>query len=123
ANQSIASPNGQYDLIMQGDGNLVEYGPGGQVIWDSGTYGNPGAYAIMQGDGNLVVYSSAGTPLWNSGTYGNPGASFQLQNNGNAVIYQANGTALWYGNSTAVSGRVLTAGQAIYSPNGQYQLI
>ena len=44
ANQSISSPNGQYQLIMQGDGNLVEYGPGGQAIWDSVTYGNPGAY-------------------------------------------------------------------------------
>ena len=43
ANQSIYSPNGQYQLIMQGDGNLVEYGPGGQVIWDAGTNGNPGA--------------------------------------------------------------------------------
>ena len=64
ANQSIYSPNGQYQLIMQGDGNLVEYGPGGQVIWDAGTNGNPGAYAIMQGDGNLVVYSPAGKALW-----------------------------------------------------------
>ena len=60
ANQSIYSPDGQYQLIMQGDGNLVEYGPGGQVIWDAATNGNPGAYAIMQGDGNLVVYSPAG---------------------------------------------------------------
>src|SRR5262249_38937252 len=34
ANQSISSPDGQYQLIMQGDGNLVEYGPGSQVIWD-----------------------------------------------------------------------------------------
>ena len=123
ANQSIYSPNGQYQLIMQGDGNLVEYGPGGQVIWDAGTNGNPGAYATMQGDGNLVVYSSAGTALWDSGTNGNAGAYFQLQDNGNAVIYRADGTALWYGNSTASPGRVLTADQSIYSPNGQYQLI
>jgi hypothetical protein len=123
ANQSLSSPNGQFQLIMQGDGNLVEYGPGGQVIWDSATSDNPGAYAIMQGDGNLVVYSPAGTALWNSGTYGNPGAYFQLQDNGNAVINRADGTALWYGNSSALPGRVLTAGQAIYAPNGQYQLI
>jgi hypothetical protein len=122
ANQFISSPNLQYELRMQGDGNLVEYGPG-QVIWDSGTYGNPGAFAVLQGDGNFVVYSAAGTALWDSGTYGNPGASFQLQDNGNAVIYAANGTALWYGNSVALSGRVVTAGQAIYSPDGQYELI
>src|SRR5262249_62276837 len=52
-----------------------------------------------------------------------PGAFFQLQDNGNAVIDRANGTALWYGNSMAWSGRVLTAGQVIYSPHGQYQLV
>ena len=60
---------------MQGDGNLVEYGQGGQVIWDAGTWGNPGVSATMQGDGNLVVYSSAATAVWDSGTYGNAGAS------------------------------------------------
>src|SRR5262249_39987217 len=92
ANQSIYSPHRQYQLIMQGDGNLVDYGPGGQVIWHAGTWGHPGASATMQGDGNLVVYSSAGAALWNSGTYGNPGASFQLQDNGDAVIDQADGT-------------------------------
>src|SRR5262249_50855120 len=101
ANQSISSPDGQYQLVMQGDGNLVEYGPGGQVIWDAATNGNSGAYATMQGDGNLVVYSAAGTPLWNSGTWGHAGAYFQLQDNGNAVIDQAHTTALPSRNSTA----------------------
>jgi hypothetical protein len=123
AYQSIYSPNGQYQLIMQGDGNLVEYGPGGLVMWNAGTWGNPGAYAIMQGDGNLVVYSPAGAALWNSGTSGNPGAFFRLQNDGNALIYRADGTALWYGNSMMWPGRVLTAGQVIYTLNGQYHLI
>ena len=54
---------------------------------------------------------------------GIPAPTFQLQDNGNAVIYRADGTALWYGNSTALPGRILTANQSIYSPNGQYQLI
>ncbi len=123
AGQELYSSNVQYLLAMQTDGNLVEYGPGSQVIWDSGTNGHPGDYAVMQTDGNLVVYSSTGQPLWDSGTNGNAGAYFQLQNNGNAVIYQANGTALWYCNSIAVSGRIMTAGQAIYSPNGQYDFV
>ncbi len=60
AGQELYSSNVQYLLAMQGDGNLVEYGPGSQVIWASGTNGNPGAFAAMQGDGNLVVYSSTG---------------------------------------------------------------
>jgi hypothetical protein len=79
---------------MQGDGNLVEYGPGGQAVWNSMTYGNPGAWAVMQGDGNLVVYSSAGTALWNSRTYGNPGASLFLVNGGVLEIVDQ-GVVIW----------------------------
>ena len=54
-------------LAMQGDGNLVYY-INGQPQWMSGTFGNPGAFAVLQNDRNLVVYSSAGKPLWNNGT-------------------------------------------------------
>jgi hypothetical protein len=88
------SPNGQYRLTMQGDGNLVEYGSGGQVIWNAQTSGNPGAYAVMQGDGNFVVYSSAVRALWNSGTSGHAGASLVLNDGGTlSIIYQ--GTVIW----------------------------
>jgi hypothetical protein len=50
-----------YDLVMQTDGNLVLYDwwlnpPYGTAIWNSGTYGNPGAVMKFQTDGNLVVY-------------------------------------------------------------------
>jgi len=38
---SVTSPNGQFKLIMQGDGNLVEYGIGNQVLWASNTAGSP----------------------------------------------------------------------------------
>lgn len=51
-------------LIMQGDGNLVAYGPGGRVIWKTDTAGNPGAWLAMQNDGNLVVRSRDGRALW-----------------------------------------------------------
>ena len=79
---------------MQGDGNLVEYGPGGQVMWNAGDQRPPGDYATMQGDGNLVVYSSAGTASWNSGTYGRAGAPWSSTIGGTlAMIYQ--GTVIW----------------------------
>jgi pseudomonalisin len=90
----IDSPNGQYELIMQSDGNLVEYGPGNQVIWDSGTYGHPGAEAIMQTDGNLVVYSATGQALWDSGTYGHPGSYLVLIDTGTLAIVDE-GTVIW----------------------------
>ncbi|MFD9617787.1 hypothetical protein ACFWB2_10965 [Streptomyces virginiae] len=68
------------EFVMQEDGNLVIYAVGlpgrpDLALWSTGTYGNPGAYALMQEDGNFVVYKKDGGPdkggaLWNSGTYG-----------------------------------------------------
>lgn len=55
-------------LAMQANGNLVLYGPGGSLIWQSGTSG-PGARLILQNDGNLVIYSGS-MPLWATGTSG-----------------------------------------------------
>jgi hypothetical protein len=101
ANQSLASCNGDYDLIMQGDGNLVLY-QGSTALWASNTAGSAATEAIMQGDGNFVLYSSSGAALWASGTNGNSGADLVVQNDGNVVIYSAAGAALW---STGTAGK------------------
>ena len=85
---------GQYQLIMQGDGNLVEYS-GGAALWSSGTAGDVGDYLVLQSDGNLVIYPPTGSALWNSGTEGNAGDSFDVQTDGNLVIYSSGGVALW----------------------------
>jgi hypothetical protein len=94
SNQSLASCNGDYTLIMQGDGNLVLY-QGGTALWASGTVGSGADEAIMQGDGNFVLYTSSGTPVWASGTAGDTGAYLDVQNDGNVVIYGSSGSALW----------------------------
>ena len=113
-------------LIMQSDGNLVEYNSSGTTLWSTGTNGNSGDYLTLQTDGNLVIYSSSGTALWSTGTinipnhldsvnttlpigYLYPGQSLQtangaykliLQNDGNLVLYNTStGTALWYSNT------------------------
>jgi hypothetical protein len=31
--QQLVSPSGGYVAVMQSDGNFVEYGPGGAVVW------------------------------------------------------------------------------------------
>lgn len=46
--------------IMQNDGNFVEYGALGNALWNTGTWGNPGAALAIQDDGNLVVYAQMG---------------------------------------------------------------
>ena len=90
ADQSILSGNGQYQFVMQRDGNLVLYFSG-RPLWASNTAGNSGAFAVMQGDGNLVVYSASGRALWASGTWGNAGARVAAQSDGNVVIYSSSG--------------------------------
>jgi hypothetical protein len=101
--QSITSPNGQFVLTFQTDGNLVEYSPAGQPLWASGTTNEGAVEAVFQTDGNLVVYGTPNfdgseRPLWASGTGGNPGATLQVQDDGNVVIYQGN-SALWATNT------------------------
>jgi hypothetical protein len=92
----LCSSTGGYTLIMQTDGNLVEYNSSGIPLWASDTYGEPGNYVVMQSDGNLVVYSSSGQPRWASGTYGIGGgtAYLTIQGDSNVVIYDSSG-AIW----------------------------
>jgi hypothetical protein len=92
SNKQLRSPNGAYALIMQGDGNLVQYGPSG-AVWSTGTSGAD--HAVMQSDGNLVLYSSGGDARWGSGTDGyGAGVTLSLQDDGNLVLYR-DGSAVW----------------------------
>ncbi|TQV88742.1 hypothetical protein [Aliikangiella coralliicola] len=94
-NQKLDSNNGDFKLIMQGDGNLVLYrNSDNKALWSSRTHGNPGAEAIMQGDGNFVVYRN-GNPLWSSQTDGNPGSRVIMQTDGNLVVYNPSNQPLW----------------------------
>lgn len=132
-NQYIESANTKYVLIMQGDGNLVQYGDGQRVIWNSKTGGHPGAFAVFQWDGNLVVYSASGRPLWASGVrlYAN---SFVLQTDGNLVIYQgytprwASGYSApdglrYRGTDYLYPGQVLNVNEYLRSSDKRYSLL
>ncbi len=54
--------------IMQRDGNLVLYAPGGNAIWASNTPGNPGSRLVAQNDGNVVIYRPDGRAIWATNT-------------------------------------------------------
>ena len=98
--ESLESPNGQFSLRLQEDGNLVLYGQGGQPLWASGTDGQEVATATMQDDGNLVLYSAGGDAVWASNTVGNGGAYLVVQDDGNLVIYAADGAPICASNTS-----------------------
>lgn len=96
AGQSITSPNGRYQLVYQGDGNLVLYDQSNrQALWWTGTVG-AGGQAVLQTDGNFVVYDAQLAPLWFTGTPGNPDAFLAVQSDGNLVLYSAARQPLWH---------------------------
>jgi len=128
----MTSPDGRFALVMQGDGNLVLYGPSG-VGWSSRTNGQNGAYLVMQGDGNLVMYRN-GAAIFATGTRGN-NAVLELQNDGNAVVYKEGHQATWasaskaeaaiswfYGRmgNTSYEGRCELAVENAFGTSGRY---
>ena len=94
--ESFRSPNGQYRLTYQFDGNLVLYDDmTGVALWGTNTGGRGAGQALLQTDGNFVVSGPSGEVHWTSGTAGNPRAYLVLQNDGNLVIYRADGRPAW----------------------------
>jgi hypothetical protein len=106
--EKLTSRNGEFSVVMQGDGNLVLYFQGTTALWNSETCGALAASCSLQEDGNLVVYgSSEGTQqaIWSSGTFGKQGVQLICQDDGNLVIYQ-DGKSIW-SSDTAVAGNAL----------------
>jgi hypothetical protein len=128
----LVSPDHQYELVMQIDGNLVLYYQSqADPLWDSGTEGSSGASATLQTDGNLVVSSTAGV-AWAAGSNGTSNADLVLQDDGNLVVYGTNPTGSAYAAwSTSTfnlrgymlpSGETLEPGQYLKSQNGTWTL-
>jgi L,D-peptidoglycan transpeptidase YkuD (ErfK/YbiS/YcfS/YnhG family) len=128
--QQLVSANGRYRVVMQGDGNLVVYGPAGPD-WASGT-GVRGTRLVMQGDGNLVGYGPDGRAVWHTSTGTNPGARVVMQDDGNLVVYGARGNAVWASRSASTPaaatnqlspGGRLGPGQQLVSAAGRFRLV
>lgn len=124
--QSLVATSGGYRAVVQGDGNVVVYGPRG-AAWSSGTRGDAGVLA-MQGDGNLVVYT-ASTARWSTGTFG-ADARLVMQGDGNLVVYVGS-RAAWSsftglipvrpaGPAELRAGGELRTGQQLVSPDARF---
>lgn len=80
----MVSPNGQWQFIMQSDGNAVVYGSSGPV-WSTGT-AVPDSVLTVQADGNAVLLAPGPRPVWSTGT-STGGATLVMQDDGNLVLY------------------------------------
>jgi hypothetical protein len=92
AGSELVSPNGAYVLLMQTDGNLVEYGPSGPM-WSSNTPGSGTSNRlVVQTDGNLVMYTASGGVPFATGEVGSGSNDYlAVQNDGNVVQYGSGG--------------------------------
>lgn len=98
----LLSYDERFQLIMQGDGNLVLYANSGAAIWSSGTAGKGAVRLIMQYDGNLVLYRANWTPVWTSNTSGRGPSMLIPQTDGNLVLYTEGWKPTW---NTKTGGR------------------
>jgi hypothetical protein len=90
----LTSPNGRYALVMQGDGNLLEY-DAGTPEWTSNTAGHSGSDFEAQPDGNFGVYAPGHASVWSSNTAGHAGSVLKIQDDRNIVIYAPGNVAVW----------------------------
>jgi len=106
---ALVSPNRQYMLAMQGDGNLVLYDLSqNTAIWASNTYesGVAGQYyylgwtPVTQTTSRLVLWRarpglSYSDVIRQSAKFDNSGAWLTMQDDGNLVVYSDSGNAVW----------------------------
>ncbi|MFJ3385520.1 MULTISPECIES: peptidoglycan DD-metalloendopeptidase family protein [unclassified Curtobacterium] len=117
---SMTSSNGQFRLVMQGDGNLVEYGVGNAVLWASNTAKYPNAVAVIGTDGLLSVRSgSKVVAKW--GTGGHAGYDFGVLPDGSLRMRDTTKRTIWQMQNfqdRVVSGTVLKPGTVLRSDAG-----
>ncbi|KAF2470713.1 alpha-D-mannose-specific plant lectin [Lindgomyces ingoldianus] len=88
----LESADGRHQFILQGDGNVVLYGPSHTVMWSSSTdgVGRPPYRIVAQDDRNVVQYDRDNKAIWRTDTreVGHTGCRLLLQDDGNLVLYQ-----------------------------------
>jgi hypothetical protein len=116
------SPNGQFVLTMNTNGQLTYSEVGGPKLWSTPTSGSPGATAEVA-NGALSVTGTDGQTLWSTTTSGQI-ADLDLESNGSIVLVSG-AVVLWSSDSTLTtmrSGNYLAPGWYVSSPNSRCQL-
>ncbi|MCL1853172.1 MAG: CehA/McbA family metallohydrolase [Peptococcaceae bacterium] len=117
-NEFLISPDNTLILRMQAaDGNLVLKNLNGEVLWASGSYGNPGAYAKMLADGTLAIYNQHHNMIWNSETHNQEVTRAEMRND-RLSLHTGTGKAIWATSSQLMAGKMLMPGGTLTSPDG-----
>ncbi len=99
----LVSPNQQYKLSYQSDGDLVVYDKSNKPIWSTKTAGKTPNKLVFQADGNLVLYGASNTLLWTSKSTSKGVKSLRLSDQGRLsvwdekkVIWEADSDVTYY---------------------------
>ncbi|BAY60188.1 hypothetical protein NIES22_02460 [Calothrix brevissima NIES-22] len=106
-NDYLTSPNGQYKLIYQNDGNLVLYNrfSGNLPVWSSNTSGNSAGMVMLDPQGMLRMYDVDWNQVWSGGRSCNGGYIKVLDSGefvvnapveGDKVVWRTKGGAVTY---------------------------
>ena len=115
------SPNGQFVLTMDHDGQLTYAEVGGATLWSTPTGASPGAVATID-NGALSVTSAGGQTLWSTGS--TDADELRLESNGSLALVGATGSRWNTGHTltTMQAGSSLRPGWYVSSPNGRCEL-
>jgi hypothetical protein len=89
----LRSPNAQFLLAHQPDGNVVLYTTPLSPVWNTATYDQCTSALVMDLTGNLGLFDGD-VPIWQSATR-SAGASLQVRDAGDVVIQATNGVVVW----------------------------
>lgn len=105
--EHMVSPNGQFQLSMQDNGNVVlRRVSDAKILWHPNADGSGGAKLKVSASGNVVLYQGDGDIVWASGTTRWPGGTvLYVSDSGNLVLRKDNGTVVWrVGTDPAIHG-------------------
>jgi hypothetical protein len=105
ADWPLYSTDGRYQLVFQGDGNLVLYdvaSGGKREVWATHT-NNKGRLCTLEFDGNLVIWDKDRGRVWESALQPKyppraprgPGCTLCVQRDANVVIYNPENEPVW----------------------------
>jgi len=99
SNRFLSSPNCEYKLVDQMDGNIVLYDRSSRALWQSGKLNSGDNALVMQNDGNLVQYNSMNQAIWQTNTGGKGTGPYNLilENNGALSVRDSNNQLIWKG--------------------------